>query len=268
MQKLVSVYRGPLEESSHYGYLVVVNDQGQVVHQLGDPQFETYIRSAAKPLQVIPLLLETLDEKYGFTAEEIAVMCGSHGGEAIHRQAVSSILDKIGLSPEHLLCGIHRPFSPSENRLLRLSGAEPTTLHNNCSGKHAAMLALSVHFNYDTAQYLNPEHPVQKLLLSTVSLFAGIDVDAVHIGVDGCGVPVFGMPLVNMARAYAKLVRPQKLPPGYAQACEKVVTAITANPQMISATHDLDYRLMATNPVWWQKSVQKQFTAWHCPKKV
>ncbi|MBO8167624.1 MAG: asparaginase [Thermoanaerobacteraceae bacterium] len=246
MEKLVSVYRGSLEESSHFGHISIVNLNTGVVYGLGNTGHVTYIRSAAKPLQLLPLLLDALDEYFGFTDEELAVMCGSHGGETIHRNAVSGILQKIGLSPDYLQCGIHCPFSRDEAKKLRAAGKQPTTLHNNCSGKHAAMLSLCVRYGWDLETYLHPDHPVQKRMRETVAYMSGMAADQLVIGVDGCGVPVFGLPLTNMARAYARLTNPQNLGAGYQAACRKVCQVMTEHPDMIGVTNALDHSVIET----------------------
>ncbi len=246
MEKLVAVFRGTLEESSHYGHVAVVNIQGKILSSLGNPDYLTYIRSAAKPLQVIPLLLDGLDREFGFTGTELAVMCGSHGGEAIHRQAVASILKKIGLDCSYLQCGTHQPFSRAERKRLLELGEKPTSLHNNCSGKHAAMLTLSAKHGFDLSTYLNPEHPVQQRMLDTVAALSQFDRDQIITGVDGCGVPVFGLPLSGMALAYANLSNPGRLPEQYQSACEKICHVMSRHPEMVSATGALDHCLMAT----------------------
>ncbi|WP_366921832.1 asparaginase [Metallumcola ferriviriculae] len=248
MEKLAAVFRGVLEESSHFGHLVIADTHGKVVSSLGDANHITYIRSAAKPLQVVPLLLDGLDQEFSFTNQELAVMCGSHGGEEIHQKAVGSILTKIGLDPSYLLCGIHRPFSSTENKRLRDRNEKPSTLHNNCSGKHAAMLALCIKHNYDLSSYLELTHPVQQTMLATVALFAQLNQSSIVTGVDGCGVPVFGLSLSRMAMSYARLTNTTSLAPEYASACDKVVQAMSQHPEMVSATDGLDCRVISAVP--------------------
>jgi len=244
LEKLVSVYRGSIEESSHYGHIAIVDVSKGLKSALGDPNYITYIRSAAKPLQVINLFLNDLDKQYGFTAEEIAVMCGSHGGEEIHCNAVNSVLEKIGLSTDYLQCGSHRPFSrEAASRLNRLQ-QKPTSLHNNCSGKHAAMLAMCVKYGWNTGNYLDPHHPVQTKLAETVAYISDLRVRDLIIGIDGCGVPVYGMPLYNMAQAFGRLANPNGLSESFALACSKVTKAMITSPHMLSAKEAIDYNLM------------------------
>src|SRR5213595_1294110 len=139
---LVEVWRGPLVESRHRGHLVAVDGDGCVVAALGAPRTETYIRSSGKPFQAIPLVASGAADRFGFTEKEIAIACGSHNGETIHTETVAGMLKKIGLDASALKCGAHEPYSAEAAKRLRERGEEPTALHNNCSGKHAGMLAL------------------------------------------------------------------------------------------------------------------------------
>ncbi|GAW91463.1 asparaginase [Calderihabitans maritimus] len=233
---LIEVTRGGLVESIHRGHAVVVDVEGNILYSVGNPYYFTYLRSAAKPLQVIPLIESGAAERFSFTPAEIAVMCGSHAGEPVHVETVKSILDKIGASPSALLCGIHRPFHrPTANRLIE-NREKPTELHNNCSGKHSAMLALALHHGWPLEKYLAPDHPVQKTMLDTISHMCQLPEEEIVVGTDGCGVPVFGMPLYNMALAFASLVEPRKISGKKREACHFISEAMLSNPVMVSGS--------------------------------
>ncbi len=233
---LVGVWRGQLLESLHRGDVVVSDPDGRVVAALGDPDKVTYWRSAAKPVQVLPLVAAGGMERFGFSDAELALMCASHSGEPYHVEAVRSILAKIGLSEAHLRCGAHPPLHEASARALWRAGQEPQPIHANCSGKHAGMLASAVLFGDDPQGYLDPDHPVQRRIRATVAQLAGLPPTELVLATDGCGVPVFGLPLRAMARAYARLARPDALPAPLDAAARRVVKAMQAHPEMVAGT--------------------------------
>src|SRR5256885_5733080 len=190
---LVEVTRGPIVESRHRGHVAAVDGAGQLVAYLGDPDTVTYLRSSAKPFQALPLVTSGAADRFGFTEKEIALACASHSGEPIHTETVLSMLNKIGLEPDALKCGTHEPFSAEVTRRLRERGEAPNVLQNNCSGKHAGMLALALHLGASTETYDEPSNEVQLTIGKTVSRFCGIAIENIAVGTDGCGVPVFGI---------------------------------------------------------------------------
>ncbi|MGH2668798.1 MAG: asparaginase, partial [bacterium] len=200
---LMEVWRGETVESVHYGAIAVVDAAGRMVAAAGDPGETTYLRSAAKPAQALPLLESGAAERFGLDDRDIAVIIGSHGGEPFHLDAVRSILRKIGLEDAALQCGAHAPYHRPSARALRAAGASPTALHNNCSGKHAGMLALAVHLGAPVASYLDPDHPVQILIRARIETLAGLPAGGARTAVDGCSAPTFAMPLRSAARLYA-----------------------------------------------------------------
>jgi L-asparaginase II len=246
---LVEVTRGEEVESLHRGVIVVADASGRVVKGIGNCEFVTFLRSAAKPLQLIPLLESGAAARFGFTDRELAVMAGSHNGEDIHLQAVASILAKIGLSAEALHCGIHYPFDKIASQRLREAKEEPSVLHNNCSGKHAGMLALALHKGHSIEDYERPRHPVQEAILQTIADFARVEPQAVIVAFDGCGVPTFALPMRRAALAYARLVDPRDFPPLRREACRRVVQAMRSYPEMIGgSTGRLETELMRLKP--------------------
>src|SRR5678815_2294029 len=144
-EPLVEVRRGGLTESRHRGHVVAVEPNGRIVRFLGAPENVTFLRSSAKPFQALPLLVSGAADHFGFTDQEIALACASHNGEPIHTKIVAGMLEKIGLGPEALKCGVHEPYSSDVANELRARGEAPNVLHNNCSGKHAGMLAVAKH---------------------------------------------------------------------------------------------------------------------------
>src|SRR5215210_1680383 len=141
---LVEVTRGATAESSHRGHVVAVEPGGRVVAYLGAPETVTYLRSASKPHQAIPLVASGAAERFGLDGRELAIACGSHSGEPMHTETVARMLGKLGLDERALKCGAHEPYSKEAARELRERGEQPSQLHNNCSGKHAGMLAVAL----------------------------------------------------------------------------------------------------------------------------
>src|SRR3989440_6834205 len=171
---LVEVTRGPIVESRHRGHLVAVDGQGKMVTSIGAPETVTFIRSSGKPFQAIPMVASGDADHFGFTKQEIAIACGSHSGEPIHVETVRSMLKKIDLDESALKCGVHEPFSVDAARELARNQQSPSVLQNNCSGKHAGMLALARHLGAPTATYDQPSNAVQGLILETIGAFSGL----------------------------------------------------------------------------------------------
>lgn len=243
-QIMVRVYRGDMVESIHRGHVAVVNSQGHLLASLGNPNTYIYARSAAKPLQTIPVIEAGAPAKYGFREDEIAVMCASHNGEEEHTRTVHSILEKIGRTTTDLTCGIHEPYHKATAQEMKAHNIQPTPLHNNCSGKHSGMLALACARDYRSEDYSSVEHPVQKEMLRSVAEMSQTPIDEVRLGVDGCGVPVFGLPLDRLARAFARLGDPADLSPRRREACQLIIRSLRAHPQMIAGHDRFDTQLI------------------------
>ncbi len=242
---LVEVWRGPLIESRHRGHLAAIAGGGNTIASLGLPETVTYVRSSGKPFQAIPVIVSGAADRFGFTEQEIAIACGSHSGESIHVDTVRSMLAKIGLDESALKCGVHEPFSAEVARELARNQQSPNVLQNNCSGKHAAMLALAVHIGAATESYGDWRNPVQQMISETFADFSGVPLQQIAIGVDGCGVPVFGVPVRAMALMYARLVAPESFDAATRDACQRVTKAMIAFPEMVGGTKDrLDTELI------------------------
>jgi L-asparaginase II len=243
---LVEVWRGPIIESLHRGHLIALNGEGDPIAQLGDSATITFIRSSGKPFQAIPLVASGAADRFGLSEKEIAIACGSHSGEPIHVEATESILRKIGLHADALKCGVHEPFSVDVARQLVKNQQPPNVLQNNCSGKHAGMLALAKHLGAPVETYDNLDNPVQQQILRAVSQFADIPPQEIAIGIDGCGVPVFGLSVRAMALMYGRLVNPPAhFDLSVKAACRRILRAMITYPEMVGGTKDrLDTELI------------------------
>lgn len=201
----VVVTRGGDVESGHRVHAAVVDATGALIAGARDLSLVTHWRSCAKLFQVMPLL-----DSGGFDAlkwgdNELALACASHGGEPEHVTLANSMLSDLGLEEGDLACGPHDPLAARGQKLLRESGARATRLHNNCSGKHAAMLARAKTSGWRTAGYEHRDHPVQQACLEVVAKWSGVDEREIGQAIDGCGVVEFSLPLQSMARAFARL---------------------------------------------------------------
>lgn len=242
---LVEVIRGETVESAHRGHLAAVDGKGNSILEIGDPKTITFLRSSAKPFQALPFIASGAADAFGFSEEEIALACASHSGEPRHVRIAQLMLERVGLSEAHLRCGSHLPFYEKEAERMIRAGEHPSQLHNNCSGKHSAMLGFAKHIGADIAEYENRENPVQQAILDTVSHFSELDKAQIKIGTDGCAAPNFAMPVAAMAQCFANLVMPPAfLSKAERNACERIVSAMTKFPELIGGTERLDTMLV------------------------
>jgi L-asparaginase II len=239
---LARVYRGTHLESVHRGSIAVVDSHGKLLAFAGDPASSACLRSAAKPFQAIPLLEYGGLEEYELTREEIALTCGSHGGEPVHVATAAALLRKGEFDETDLLCGAHLPFDEKAAADLRATGEPPSPLHNNCSGKHAGMLLATQVMDVPSAQYIDPDHPVQVLIRSTLADFAGVASDEIPMGIDGCGVPAFFLSLSRAAFAYAQLMAGSI--ERYVESGARVVDAMTTFPHYVAGHWSMTTPLM------------------------
>jgi L-asparaginase II len=243
VQVLTRVFRGTQIESFHSGSIAVVDSHGRLLACAGDPATRTCLRSAAKPFQGIPLIEYGGAEEFDLTGEEIALTCASHGGEAIHVSTAAAMLRKGEFDESDLLCGAHIPYDEKAASDLRASGELPSPLHNNCSGKHAGMLLATRVMDVPSNRYIDPDHPVQVLMRSTIAEFAGLTTDEIPIAIDGCGVPAFFLSLYRAAFAYARLMAGEL--DRYSESGSRVVEAMTSFPNYVAGSWSITTPLMS-----------------------
>src|SRR3990172_967488 len=183
---LAKVYRGDTVESVHYGSVAVVDSKGRLIYSAGDPKFFTYLRSSAKPFQTIPVIESGTAENFDFSTKELAIVSGSHNGEKIHVDTVKKILKKVGLSEKYLKCGTHTPLYYTAKNITPKSTQKFSVLQHNCSGKHSGMLAVSKYKSFNPRNYIDPEHPVQRMILKAVAEVCDYPENKIKIGIDGC----------------------------------------------------------------------------------
>ena len=231
------VTRGSGVESRHRVHAAVVDGRGQLIGAARQPETTTMWRSCAKPFQVMPLLASGGFDELGWGDDELALSCASHGGEPEHVAIAESMLRDLGLEEGDLACGPHEPMAIRGARILRDTGDRPTRLHNNCSGKHAAMLARAHTAGWELAGYERDEHPVQVGALDEVARWSGAPASQIVRAVDGCGVVVFGLSLEAMSTAYARFAaaseRGDEIP-------ARITRAIASRPFLFGGTDRFD----------------------------
>jgi len=233
---VVEVTRGPLVESRHRGAVAVADRDGRIVLRLGQTGVAVYPRSAVKPLQALPLLESGAADAFGFTDREIALACSSHNGEPGHVETARSMLTRAGLDESALECGPQPPARDEDRFALRDAGQVPGRIHNNCSGKHAGMLAVAAHMGVDPKGYSKAGHPVQQAVRRAMEETAGTALGDAPCGIDGCSLPTWAAPLDNWALAFAKLATGDGVDGPRADAMTRLRTAMTSHPFMVAGT--------------------------------
>jgi L-asparaginase II len=264
---LVEVKRGGITESRHSGAIVAVEPDAKIFCQLGNVNLTVSTRSTIKAIQAIPFVASGAADRFNITERELAIVCASHDGEAFHTETVAAILERIGLKESDLRCGAHAPYNEDAARKLLLEGRAFTQLHNNCSGKHAGMLATCVHKGWPIDDYTANEHPLQEWIRSELILLTASS-DDLPIAIDGCSAPTFGVKLIDLALAFARLAQASVASDGGGEAVsehqshgkrhykpivwdipfsiQRIVKAMMAHPEMVGGTGRLDTDLMRT----------------------
>jgi L-asparaginase II len=241
---IVEVTRGGVVESRHRGAIAVVDEDGRTVFSLGDIERPVFPRSAVKALQALPLVETGAADRYGLTAAELSLACSSHSGEPAHAEASAAMLAKAGREPGCLECGTHWPMNEEAARALARSGAKPSALHNNCSGKHAGFVCLSCSEGADPSGYVGPDHVVQRAVKRAMEEMAGVTLRDGERGTDGCSIPTYATPIIALARAFARFGTGKGLPGDRAAAARRLREAVAAHPFMVAGTGRFDTRLM------------------------
>ena len=245
MEQLAVVTRNKYVESIHQGHICVVDSDGKVIYKKGDINARFFFRSSAKPIQIIPFIHSGGAKATGYTTKEISVGCASHSGEPIHQETVLNVLKRLNLDVNDLHCGVRKPYNEDENNRLISKGKKPSALHAGCSGKHAAMLAYAKYLGCDIHDYHKISHPVQQEVMKTISIFTDEDIKNIPIGIDGCGLPIFILPIYKMALSYARLTRYSQDPDStYHEACKTVFEAMSEYPEMVAGTGEFCTELM------------------------
>lgn len=236
--------RGDIVESVHYGSGAIVDVTGRLVAWFGDPDLVTYLRSSAKPFQALPLVEAGGMGYFGFSLQEVALMCASHLGMDEHVAVAASIQHKAGVREADLLCGVHPLTHEPTVEAMRSRGESVTPNRHNCSGKHSGMLAFARLEGWPVTDYIDPIHPIQQRILEVFADMCAVEMEAVELGIDGCSAPNFAIPLRNAALGFARLSDPSDLPEPRAAACRILVQAMQLHPDMVAGPGRFDTLLM------------------------
>jgi len=245
---IAEVTRGPIVESRHHGAFVVCDAKGKILVSGGDIGSPIYPRSAIKAFQCLPVIESGAADRFGFTDEEIALCCSSHNGEAEHVRVARSMLQKIETDEACYECGAHWPVYREAAYELVRAGEKSQQVHNNCSGKHAGMLALAKQLGADHHNYVKPDHPVQKAIAAVIERMCEVNLTNAPRAVDGCSVPTWGIPLQNMAIGFAKLCDSNEA------ANKRIIEAAKVYPFMIAGTGRFDTNVMEAVPRLFMKT--------------
>lgn len=240
--------RGNIVESLHFGAIAVVEPTGRMAAWYGDPGLVTFTRSSAKPLQALPFLENGGMSYYGLTLQEVALLCASHSGTDEHVAVVKSIQSKTGVSESDLMCGTHTVYDRKTAEAMRGRGEVPTPNRHNCSGKHTGMLAyahmLKIPTGPENLPYIDPTHPVQQRIVTTLAEMADLTPGEIHVGIDGCSAPNFALALRSTALAFARLCQPDGLAEKRAETCRLITKAMLTYPDMIGGPDNFDTTLI------------------------
>jgi L-asparaginase II len=241
---LIELTRGGITESVHFGAFCVITSRGEVLASHGNPNLVCYPRSSEKPFQALPFLEINGDRHYDLSSSEVAILCGSHSGSEMHMKVISELQHKTGIHEADLLCGVHPLSGQTAASGLTEINAAPTQNRNNCSGKHTGMLAHATLRGYSREDYINPDHPLQHVILDSFAEMCEINKQDVVTGIDGCSAPNYAVPLNRFALAFARLIDPWNLPRARADACRRITGAMTSEPIMISGPNRFDTTIM------------------------
>ena len=235
------VTRSGIDESIHFGAAVCIGADGSIEHAVGDPTVWIYPRSATKPLQALAMVRAGLD----LDPERLALVCSSHNGESIHQQTALSILAGCGLDESALKNTADHPMhAPSAREAIR-AGVRPSPLQMGCSGKHSGMVATCVVNGWSVADYLDPGHPLQTAITSTVTDLCG---EPLAIGIDGCGAPAHVVRLESLARAARAIATGAAGESG-----DRIFAAMSGHPHMVGGTDRDVTRIVSSIPGFFAK---------------
>lgn len=241
---LVEVTRGQMIESRHRGSVAVVDADGAVVFAAGDTMRPVFPRSAVKSIQALPLVESGAADAYGFGNGELALACASHSGEPAHAALAAAMLTRAGLDETALECGAHWPSRQEAALALARTMAQPSPLHNNCSGKHAGFICTCRHLGIDHHGYVGVAHRAQEAVRDAMEAVTGAAHSVDVCGTDGCSIPTYAVPLHDLAHGFARMATGVGLPPERAKAARRIFTACMAEPFNVAGTDRLDTRVM------------------------
>lgn len=252
---LAEIFRGhtlegqPIVECIHHGLVCILDGDGNLVNSYGNSSTIVHLRSCLKPIQVLPLIEMNYFDQPDYPQADLALMMSSHAGLDIHTARVHQLLTNLNLDEHALRCGIHQPQDEKTRCDLIRAHESPSPLHNNCSGKHVAMLIASIKQGYDINSYEKIEHPLQQQIIELISTLADVNKKSIYFGIDGCSLPSFAIPLRGLALMYARLAfwqdtLPKDRPLWLQHAFKKIWQAAISFPEFIAGPQRFDTELI------------------------
>jgi L-asparaginase II len=241
---LVEVTRGGIVESGHSGAIAVCDAEGRVVFSMGDIGRPVFPRSAIKGFQALPLVESGAAHRFQLTDAELSLACASHSGEPGHAVTAAGMLAKAGRDETCLECDAHWPMGEKAARRLFSTGAKPSALHNNCSGKHSGFVCAAIEMGHDPKGYIQPDHPVMREISAAIEAMTGFDLSKTARGVDGCSIPTYAIPLKNIATGFARFATGEGLSKSRAEAVRRLRQAVAASPFHVAGTGRFDTLVM------------------------
>ena len=235
---ICNVYRGTLIESRHHIDACVITDNDNVLFKTKGADGPVCARSTLKPFQLAAGLNLGLKKIYKFTDQEIAFMSSSHNGEEIHTKIAKKALDRFNISINEIRCGAHSPYSKQARNNLIENKKRPTSIHNNCSGKHISMILLGRLLNTQDKQYEKLDNVVQQTIFKYIKKLVKQNPD--FIGVDGCSAPAPFYPLKTIAKLFYELAKQES------SELKTIYNAISTNPYMIAGKNRFDTDFIKT----------------------
>ena len=240
------VYRGELIESKHIAVCLVKDISNKVILSTDSEDHLVYPRSAIKIFQALPFIASNAHNMFDLSEEIISISCSSHSGELQHINILKKWLNKIDINLDQLKCGIHNPLDEKSSNNLLLSGTMPSQLHNNCAGKHLGMISGCLANKMDIDNYLDFDHPYQKLIQNSLENFMESKIQNKCIGTDGCSAPQYAFPFENIATSMVNLIKEKEKKNSYSNAINIILSAITKFPLLIGGQNRFDSEIIKT----------------------
>lgn len=245
---LIEVTRGTIVESEHRGAFAVARSNGEIVLSAGNIARPIYPRSAIKAFQAVPLIETGTAEAFSFGPRELALACASHSGADEHAALSAAMLARAGMTERTLCCGPQWPLDEPLARKLAGRGLRPDQTHNNCSGKHAGMVAACVHCGDPVAGYTALDHPHQRRIAAVLAAVCGDGFDAARVGVDGCSAPNWAIPVGPLATAFARFITGERASPVRRGTYRQLADACMAHPHLVAGAGRFDTKAMSRTP--------------------
>ncbi|WP_226035217.1 asparaginase [Aquibacillus saliphilus] len=243
-------FRNGYLENTHHGIICVIDENKDVIYSKGSMDQSVFYRSALKPIQAIPIFSTDIVKKYQLTEEESALFAASQRGEVYHEKALISLVEKLGIQEDSLICNQSYPLNEQPKEQYIADHKCKRKLLHNCAGKHLGFLAYARESGYSMEDYYDPSHPLQQEILNHVAMLAEIPVEQVVTGIDGCGVPVHAVPIREMAKSYLKFAVPDLIEDvSLKDAVEKVAHVMNQQPNIIASHHFICSALLKDNNI-------------------